>query len=90
VQTRLREQLKSFLFEEIKMLIERYQKCISVHGVSLYGCETSTLALREEHRLSVFQNRVLRIFGQKRDEMTGGLRKLHTEELHNLSFSKYN
>jgi hypothetical protein len=37
------------------------------------------------HRLRVFENRVLRrIFGSKRDEVTGGLRKLHNEELHNL------
>jgi hypothetical protein len=41
--------------------------------VVLYGCETWSLALREEHRLRVFENRMLRrIFGQKRDEVTGG------------------
>jgi hypothetical protein len=41
--------------------------------------------LREEHRLRVFENRVLRrIFGPKRDEVTGEWRKLHNEELHNL------
>jgi hypothetical protein len=41
--------------------------------------------LREEHRLKVFENRVLRrIFGPKRDEVTGGWRKLHNEELHGL------
>jgi hypothetical protein len=41
--------------------------------------------LREEHRLRVFENRVLRrIFGPKRDEVTGEWRKLHSEELHNL------
>jgi hypothetical protein len=41
--------------------------------------------LREEHRLRVFENRVLRsIFGLKRDEVTRGWRKLHNEELHNL------
>jgi hypothetical protein len=41
--------------------------------------------LMEEHRLRVFENRVLRrIFGPKRDEVTGGWRKLHNEELHNL------
>jgi hypothetical protein len=40
--------------------------------------------IKEEHRLKVFENRVLRrIFGPKRDEVTGGLRKLHNEELHN-------
>jgi hypothetical protein len=44
-----------------------------------------SLTLREEHRLRVFENRVLRrIFGRKRDEMTGGWRKLHNEELHGL------
>jgi hypothetical protein len=53
--------------------------------VVLYGCETWSLTLREEHRLRVFENRVLRrIFGLKRDEVTGGWRKLHNEELHNL------
>jgi hypothetical protein len=41
--------------------------------VILYGCETWSLTLREEHRLRVFKNRVLRrIFGPKRDEVTGG------------------
>jgi hypothetical protein len=51
----------------------------------LYGCKTWSLTLRGEHRLRVFENRVLRrIFGPKRDEVTGGLRKLHNEELHNL------
>jgi hypothetical protein len=52
--------------------------------VVLYGCETWPLTLREEHRLRVFENMVLRIFGPKRDEETGGWRKLHDEELHNL------
>jgi hypothetical protein len=55
----------------------------------LYGCETFSLTLREELRLRVFENRVLRrIFGPKRDEVTGEWRKLHNEELHILySFS---
>jgi hypothetical protein len=53
--------------------------------VVLYGCETWSLTLREEHRLRVFEKRVLRrIFGPKRDEVTGEWRKLHSEELHNL------
>jgi hypothetical protein len=47
--------------------------------VVLYGCETWSLRLREEHGLRVFENRVLR-----RDAMTGGCRKLHDEELHDL------
>jgi hypothetical protein len=51
----------------------------------LYECETWSLALREEHRLRVSENRVLRrIFGPKRDEVMGEWRKLHTGELHNL------
>jgi hypothetical protein len=53
--------------------------------VVLYGCETWSLALREEHRLRVTENTVLRrIFGPKRDDVTGDWRKLHNEELHNL------
>jgi hypothetical protein len=53
--------------------------------VVLYGCETWSLTLREEHRLRVFENRVLRrIFGPKRDEVTGEWMKLHNEGLHNL------
>jgi hypothetical protein len=51
----------------------------------LYGCETWSLTLREEKRLRVFENRVLRrIFGRKRDEATGEWRRLHKEELNDL------
>ncbi|KAJ4440348.1 hypothetical protein ANN_08487 [Periplaneta americana] len=54
-------------------------------NIFLYGCETWTLTLREEHRLRVFENKVLRkIFGAKRDEVTGEWRKLHNTELHAL------
>jgi hypothetical protein len=53
--------------------------------VVLYEYETWSLTLREEHRVRVFENRVLRrIFGPKRDKVTGDWRKLHNEELHNL------
>ncbi|KAJ4442515.1 hypothetical protein ANN_04102 [Periplaneta americana] len=53
--------------------------------VVLYGCETWTLSLREEQRLRVFENKVFRkIFGAKRDEVTGEWRKLHNTELHAL------
>jgi hypothetical protein len=53
--------------------------------VVLYGCETWSLMLKEENRLRVFENRVLRrIFRPKRDEVTGEWRKLHNEELLNL------
>jgi hypothetical protein len=53
--------------------------------VVLYGCETWSLVLREEHRLRVFENRVLRrIFGPMWEEVMGEWSKLHNEELHNL------
>ena len=51
----------------------------------MYGCETWSLKLREDPRLSVFENRVLRkIFWAKRDEVTGEWRKLHNDELNDL------
>jgi hypothetical protein len=53
--------------------------------VVLYGCETWSLILREERRLRMFENRVLRrLFGPKRDEVTREWRKLHNEKLHDL------
>jgi hypothetical protein len=52
--------------------------------VAMYGCKTWSLILKEEHRLRVFENRLMRrIFCPKRDEVTGDWRKLHNEELHN-------
>jgi hypothetical protein len=54
----------------------------------LYGYETLSLTLREEHRLRVFENRVLRrIFGPNREEVSGGRRRLHNEQPHNLHAS---
>jgi hypothetical protein len=54
-------------------------------SVVLYGWETSSLIFREGRRLRVFQNRLLRrIFGPKRDEVTGEWRKLHNEEFNDL------
>jgi hypothetical protein len=51
----------------------------------LYGCEIWSLTIREEHRLRVFEDMGLRrIFGPKRDEVMGGWRKLHNEELNDL------
>jgi hypothetical protein len=71
----------SFLSKNTKIKIYR---SIFVPAV-LYGCETWSLTLREEHRLRVFENRVLkRIFGPKRDEVTGEWRRLHNEELNDL------
>ena len=53
--------------------------------VVLYGCETWSLALREEHRVRVFENRVLRgTFGPKRDEVTREWRNLHNDELNGV------
>jgi hypothetical protein len=53
--------------------------------VVLHGCETWSPTLKEEHRLKVFKNRLLKkIFGPKRDEVIGEWRKLHNEELHDL------
>jgi hypothetical protein len=66
-----------------KVKVKMYKAIIL--PVVLYGCETWSLTLREEHRLKVFENRVLRrIFGPKMDEVTGEWMKLHNEELHNL------
>jgi len=71
----------SLLSKNLKIKI--YRTIIS--PVVLYGCETWSLTSREERRLRVFENRVLRrIFGPKRDEVTGEWRKLHNEELNNL------
>jgi hypothetical protein len=54
-------------------------------SVVLYGCETWCLTLREEHRLKVSGDRVLRcMLGPKRKEVAGGWRRLRNEELHNL------
>jgi hypothetical protein len=62
--------------------IKIYKTVIS--PVALYGCETWSLTFREEHRLRVFENRVLRkIFGPKSEE-DGSWRKLHNDELHSL------
>jgi len=71
----------SLLSKNLKIKIYR----TIILPVVLYGCETRSLALREERMLRVFENRVLRrIFGPKRDEVTGEWRKLHNEELNNL------
>jgi hypothetical protein len=74
--------LSSCLFS--KNVKVRIYKTIILRVV-LYGCETWSPTLREEHKLRVFEKRVLRrIFRPKRDGVTGGWRKLHNEELHNL------
>jgi hypothetical protein len=67
-----------------KLKIKIYKTVIL--PVVLYGCETWSLTLGEEHRLRVFENRVLRIFRPEREE-DGSWRKLHNDELHSLHSS---
>jgi hypothetical protein len=77
------QDLLSFSLLSKKTKIKIYRTIIL--PVVLYGCETWSLTLREEHELRVFENRVLRrIFGPKRDEVTGELRRLYKEELNDL------
>jgi len=71
----------SLLFKNIK--IKRYRTVIL--PVVVYGCEPWSITFREEYNLRVFENRVQRrIFGSKRDEVTGEWRKLHNDELHDV------
>jgi len=64
---------------------EPYLEQFIILPVVLYGCETWSLTLREQRVLRVFENRVLRrVFGPKRDKVTGEWRKLHNEELNDL------
>jgi len=73
---------------EIKIYIYIYIYRTIILSVALYGCETSSLTLREEMKLRVFENMVLRrIFGPRRNEVTGEWRRLHNEELNDLYFS---
>jgi len=74
----------SFLSKNIEIKIYR----IIILPVVLYGCDSWSLTLKEEHRLRVSENRVLRrIFVPKRDKVTEEWRKLHNEELNDLCFS---
>ena len=71
----------SLLSKNLKIKIYR----TIILPIVLYGCETWSLTLREERRLRVFENRMLRrVFGPKRDEVTGERKKLHNEELSDL------
>jgi len=73
----------SLLSKNIKVQI--YRTIILL--VISYGCEDWLLTLSEKHRLRVSENRVLwRIFGPKRDEVTGEWRKVHNKELNDLYF----
>jgi hypothetical protein len=82
--------VQSLLFSRLlsrNLTVKIYETIIL--PVILYECETWSLTLSEEHRLSMFENRVLRkISGPQRDEATGEWRKLHSGELHNLHSSR--
>ena len=76
----------SLLSKKLKIKIYR----TIILPLFLYGCETWSLTLKEEGRLRVFENWVLRrVFGPKRDEVTGEWRKLHNEELSDLFKGEY-
>jgi len=78
---------ESFVFQvAIQILKIKIYRTI-ILPVVLYGCETWSLTLREERKLRVFENMVLRIFGPRRDEVTGDWRRLHNEELNDLNSS---
>ena len=63
--------------------VKAYKTIIGLLPVVFYGCETWSHILREKHRLRVFENKVLgKIFGAKKDDVTGAWRKLHNAELH--------
>ena len=69
------------LYKNLKIKIYR----TIILPVVLYGCETWSLTLREERKLRVLENMVLRrIFGPRRDEVTGEWRRLHNEEINDL------
>jgi hypothetical protein len=72
------------------ILLLHILKClIFAVPVVIYGCETWSLTLREEYRLRVFENGVLRrMFGPKKDEIMRGWRKLHEENLNKFYSSK--
>ena len=68
-----------------KLKVNRPTHKTIIPSVVLYGCETWSLTLREEQRLRMFENKVLRkIFGAKKDQITGEWRKIHNAELHAL------
>ena len=76
---------ESFVFQFAIQKVKDQDIRTIILPVVLYGCETWSLTLREERRLRMFENRVLRrVFGPKRDEVTGEWRKLHNEELSDL------
>jgi hypothetical protein len=83
------QNLLSFRLRSKNVKIKIYK--IVILGAVLYGSQGCSLTLREEHRLRVFESKVLRrTLGSKRDEIIGNWKKkkLHNEELHNLYISQ--
>jgi hypothetical protein len=81
--------IDSYVLKNGSLLVKRNILLVSPYSiiltVVLYGCEAWSLTLREERRLRVFENSVLRrIFGPKRDDGTGEWRKIHNEEFNDL------
>ena len=77
--------VESFIFQVLSKNLKIKIYRIIIFPVVLYGCENWSLTLREERKLRVFENMVLRrIFGPRRDEVTGEWRRLHNEELNDL------
>jgi hypothetical protein len=88
-----RECLLTFRVESfaLQFAIQKYKVAINrtviLHDV-LYGCETLFLTISEEHKLRVFENRVLRkIFGPKKYEVSSEWKRLHNDEVYDLHFS---
>jgi hypothetical protein len=79
--SRLKGEMEGCFFITFYLVINE----LEILPVVLYGCETWSLTLREERKLRVFENMALsRIFGPRRDEVTGERRRLHNEELNDL------
>jgi hypothetical protein len=77
----INQQMHNYKHVQLLLLLLKIKICRTIIlPVDLYGCETWSLTLREERRLRVFENRVLRrVFGPEMDEVRGGLRKFHCE-----------
>jgi hypothetical protein len=90
-QNLIQEEIKRTLnydnacYHSVQVLLSSHLLSTIILPVVLYGCKNWSLTLREDYRVRVFENMVLRrIFGVKRDEVTGGLRKLHNKEFHDM------
>ena len=81
----LKKNAKTLLVASKEVVTGEWRRLHNDELNDLYGCETWSLTLREESKLRVFENKVLRrIFAPRRDEITGDWRRLHNEELNDL------